>query len=307
MEAKPDVVSQLSRLNEQLAEMSQQLAFLAEKQRERDELFHEMQPVLKAVMEHATKSLQKVEERGYFTFARELSRVLDRVVEGYDEQDVSALGDNIVRIMDTVRAYTQPQVLALANEATDVIDHADELEPTGIFGMVRASRDEDVQRGMAVFLGILRSVGRGVKAVASDRRPQRRVRSAPLAELPASGATPARAVSRAAMRDTGQAAAPVVIDGVAFDAQGYVAEPSQWTPELGGAIAASLGVSLTDVHWATLMAARNDYLENGMSPNIRRLTKVAGITTKELYRQFPKAPGMTVARVAGIPKPAGCI
>ena len=47
--------------------------------------------------------------------------------------------------MDTVRVLTQPRVLSIANEATEAIDHADELEPTGVFGMVRASRDEDVQ------------------------------------------------------------------------------------------------------------------------------------------------------------------
>lgn len=55
------------------------------------------------------------------------------------------------------------------------------------------------------------------------------------------------------------------------------------------------------------MVARNDYLEHGASPNIRRVTTISDVTTKELYQLFPKAPGMTLARVAGIPKPVGCI
>jgi tRNA 2-thiouridine synthesizing protein E len=305
MDAKPDVAAQLTMLNEQLADLNEQLSHLTEKQRERDLFFAEMQPILKAVMEHATERFQEYEEQGYFNFLRESLRVADRIVESYDEEDVRALGDNIVRIMDTVRAYTQPQVLALANEATEVIDHADELEPTGIFGMVRASRDEDVQKGMAVFLGLLRSVGRGVKAAQDGPKPVK-----PRKRLPQPAAAPAapRAARPAAPAAPAAAAAPVVIDGVAFDANGYLADPSQWTKDLAVALAASLGIpELTDAHWKVLETARADYLENGMSPNIRRLTKLGDITTKELYQLFPKAPGMTVARVAGIPKPAGCI
>lgn len=305
MEARTDVSAQIAMLGEQLTKMNQQLAYLADKQRQRDELLEEMQPIVKAAMGHATGRLQGLEERGYFTFLRESLRVVDRVVESYDKDDVRALGDNIVLIMDTVRAYTQPQFLALANEATEVIDHADELEPTGIVGMVRATRDEDVQRGMAVFLGLLRSIGRGLKeAQSSDvaRKPQR---------VRAAASPPAASVVRREAAAPPAAAAqpgPVVIDGVGFDAQGYLADPGQWSPELAVTLAASYGITaLSEEHWAVLTAARNDFLENGLSPNIRRLTKIAGITTKALYTLFPKAPGMTVARIAGIPKPAGCI
>ena len=309
MDATPEVMAQLTMLQEQLAEMNGRLSYLATKQQARDELIEEMQPILKAVTHHATDRLQHFEERGYFAFLRESLRVFDRIVESYDEDDVHALGDNIVKIMDTVRAYTQPQVLALANEATDVIDRADELEPTGVFGMVRASRDEDVQRGMAVFLGLLRSVGRSIKAAESpEAAPRKKPKRA---ERPAAAATTSPKKKRKKKKKKSApatAAAPIMIDGVAFDTNGYLADPTQWTPELAGAIAASLGhATLDDAQWAVLKTARAQFLEHGVSPNIRKLTKLAGITTKELYRLFPRAPGMTVARVAGIPKPVGCI
>ena len=53
--------------------------------------------------------------------------------------------------------------------------------------------------------------------------------------------------------------------------------------------------------------ARLEYLSQSASPNIRRLTSGTGLTTREIYALFPKAPGRSIARVAGIPKPAGCI
>lgn len=298
-----DISQQLTEISAQVAALSEQVGYIARKQKEREELFGEMQPIMKAMMGTATDELQGLEDKGYFTFGREALRVADRIVEGYSEEDVRALGDNIVRIMDTVRALTQPRVLAIANDATEAIDKADELEPTGVFGMVRASRDEDVQRGMAVFLAVLRAVGAGVKEISDEPKRGKKRRA-----LPAAVAAPPKA-KRAAPRAVPKApAGPVVIDGVVFDDNGYLADASQWTEDLARALAASQGVpELTDRHWIAILAARNDYLENGASPNIRRLTMISDVTTKELYELFPKAPGMTLARVAGIPKPVGCI
>ena len=195
--AKIDAIAeQLTTLNHTLLSLDSRLKTLEARQQRRDDFFEEMQPVLKAVMATTTDKLQSMEEQGYFSFGREALRVMERVVQSYDEQDVRALGDNIVRIMDTVRAFTQPQVLALANEASAVIERADELEPTGVFGMVRASRDEDVQRGMAVFLGLLRSLGHGVKAMRESgeqslQRKSRRKPSAPLHAVPQRSRPPA--------------------------------------------------------------------------------------------------------------------
>lgn len=315
-----NVAEQLKAVSAQLATLTEQVGYIAKKQKERDELFEEMQPILKEVMSFATDKLQSADERGYFTFAKESGRVFDRIVESYGEDDVRALGDNIVRIMDTVRSMTQPHMLAIANDATEAIDKADELEPTGVFGMVRASRDEDVQRGMAVFLAVLRAVGRGVKEMNTDeakpkkkKRPQlpyatpssdRAGNVVPIAAKKAAKKKKKKVVPAPAPADI----APVMLDGVAFDHNGYLADPQQWTPDLAAAIASSQGVpALSERHWAAINAARNDFLETGSAPNIRRLTTISDVTTKELYKLFPKAPGMTVARVAGIPKPVGCI
>lgn len=302
-----DVSTQLAELSDQVGELTRHMSYLAQKQRERDDFFAEMQPIMKAMMGTATERFGALEEKGYFTFGREALRVADRVVENYDEEDVKALGDNIVRIMETVRAFTQPQMLEIANQATEAIDKADELEPTGVFGMVRATRDEDVQRGMAVFLAVLRAVGAGVKEMQAPPEGKKRRRKKARPVEPAA-APVAAAPKKKKKRGQRAVAEPVVIDGVAFDQHGYVADASQWTEALAEAIAAAQGLpELTDRHWAAVKAARNDYLENGASPNIRRLTTISDVSTKELYQLFPKAPGMTVARVAGIPKPVGCI
>ena len=52
---------------------------------------------------------------------------------------------------------------------------------------------------------------------------------------------------------------------------------------------------------------RSEYAEKGTGPTVRVLGKTSGVTVKELYELFPKGPAKTAARIAGIPKPRGCI
>jgi tRNA 2-thiouridine synthesizing protein E len=83
--------------------------------------------------------------------------------------------------------------------------------------------------------------------------------------------------------------------------------PSEWTRALAEQLAAEAGITLSPEHWKVVDAARADFLEKKVAANIRRLTQISGLGTRELYALFPKAPGRTVARIAGTPKPAGCI
>ena len=64
---------------------------------------------------------------------------------------------------------------------------------------------------------------------------------------------------------------------------------------------------LTDRHWQVIDFMRDDYLETGAAPSIRALGKTSGVSVKELYQLFPKGPAKLAAKIAGIPKPRGCI
>lgn len=299
--------------------LAEQVAYLVERQKKSEELLAEMMPIAKEMLATAITRLDDLEKQGYFAFAREAVAVGQRVVSGTSPEDVRAFGDAVMNIIDTVRALTQPEVLAVATEAGKALEGADRVEPLGIVGMVRATGNDDVQKGMAVLLDVLRHVGRATKKLAENQAAspaaQRRQRLAealgPRAKkralgiersAPKSDAVPARATPPAA-----RVAPSVVIDGVAFGADGHLADPKAWTPELGRTLAAAQGVSLTDAHWNVVVTARGDFEENGAAPNIRRLTQITSLATKELYALFPKAPARTVAKIAGIPKPVGCL
>lgn len=300
---------------------------LTERQRKQDEFLSEMSPILKEVMATATTRLDALEKKGYFAFGRELAGVGERIVEGFTPDDVRLLGDSVVAILETVRTLTQPEVLALAGEASEALKQADKVEPIGLLGMVRASRDEDVQKGLAVMMDVVRNVGRVAEIVGKQRRPHpredRRARLQAITGARRKSALgierPAAPVQRAApAQDLGPPAAcatpprrapetAAVIEGIAFTGDGHLVDASAWSEPLAARLAEAHGVSLDDARWAVVRFARADFEATGVSPNIRRITQGAGVATKELYALFPKAPARTVAKIAGLPKPAGCI
>lgn len=95
---------------------------------------------------------------------------------------------------------------------------------------------------------------------------------------------------------------------VELDAEGFFADPTQWTKEMAVEMAAADGIAtLTPQHWTVIEFMRKEYFDKGTGPTVRVLGKASGVTVKELYELFPKGPAKMAARIAGIPKPKGCI
>lgn len=90
--------------------------------------------------------------------------------------------------------------------------------------------------------------------------------------------------------------------------EGFFVDPDQWTEAMAPDLAREEGIdALTDQHWQVLHFMRKEYAEKGTGPTVRVLGKTSGVSVKELYQLFPKGPAKIAARVAGIPKPRGCI
>ena len=94
---------------------------------------------------------------------------------------------------------------------------------------------------------------------------------------------------------------------VELNDEGFLTDRSQWSKEVAVAIASEEGIDLTDEHWKVLDYIAADYQEKQAVPGMRRMNKVGGIPTKDLYRLFPGGPIKKAARIAGFPKPASCV
>lgn len=92
------------------------------------------------------------------------------------------------------------------------------------------------------------------------------------------------------------------------DADGNLANLADWNEEVASVLAQEEGIeSLNERHWIVINFMRKEYQEKGDAPSIRKLTKESGVDTKELYALFPKGPAKKAAKIAGLPKPKGCI
>ncbi len=114
------------------------------------------------VVDSVTARVADWDERGYLGFARSSARVVDRIVTSFEEEDVEALGDNVVLMLETLRDLTQPEILRLLRQTAGSVSHLEtdaEGPPPSTFALLRDLRDPEVRRGLGRMLDLLRSVG----------------------------------------------------------------------------------------------------------------------------------------------------
>ena len=93
-----------------------------------------------------------------------------------------------------------------------------------------------------------------------------------------------------------------------LDAEGFFADPARWTEDMVPELAAYAGITdLTEDHLRIVKVMRHEYDTHGAGVPVRALSRISGVGIKELYALFPKGPAKVAARIAGIPKPRGCI
>jgi len=92
------------------------------------------------------------------------------------------------------------------------------------------------------------------------------------------------------------------------DGDGFLAEPKTWNPDVAILIARYDGIKvMTDNHWAVVNVIRKNYEEKGVAPMIRIICHETGLRLRDIYELFPLGPARGACRVAGLPKPDGCV
>jgi tRNA 2-thiouridine synthesizing protein E len=101
---------------------------------------------------------------------------------------------------------------------------------------------------------------------------------------------------------------PEKLAALEFDHDGHLKNRNQWNEEIAKELGLLEGIpNLTERHWLVINFMRKEFEVKGDAPSIRKLTKESGVSTKELYELFPQGPAKKAAKIAGLPKPKGCI
>lgn len=100
------------------------------------------------------------------------------------------------------------------------------------------------------------------------------------------------------------------VNGTAFevDEDGFLVNLGDWTEEMAAFLAKEEGVEeLSEDHWKLINYLRGYFKDYGIAPMVRKMTKESGYSLKEIYDLFPSGPAKGACKVAGLPKPTGCV
>ncbi len=104
--------------------------------------------------------MDEFDRKGYFQFFKELQNVMDNVVTSFTVDDVKALGDNVVTILNTVKSLTQPDMLRSINNAVRVYNKLDiEIEKdVSYFQLFKRMSTPEMRNGIAFGIKFLKSL-----------------------------------------------------------------------------------------------------------------------------------------------------
>lgn len=95
---------------------------------------------------------------------------------------------------------------------------------------------------------------------------------------------------------------------VELDEDGFLVTLDQWNEDVAKFLAKEEGVEeLTEDHWKLINYLKGYFAEYGIAPMVRKMTKESGYSLKEIYDLFPSGPAKGACKVAGLPKPTGCV
>ena len=104
--------------------------------------------------------------------------------------------------------------------------------------------------------------------------------------------------------------ADVEFNGETFpvDEDGFIMDFNLWSKNWVQHVKTEEGIDeLNEEHWQVINILQDYYKKNGIAPMVRVLSKVTGYKLKHIYELFPSGPGKGACKMAGLPKPTGCV
>lgn len=93
-----------------------------------------------------------------------------------------------------------------------------------------------------------------------------------------------------------------------LDDDGFLVEMSTWTRDVAEELATRNDLApLTEAHWRIIDFVREHFRIHGQGPPIVKISKAVGMSSKEICTLFPCGVGRGCYRLAGLPRPSGCL
>ena len=95
---------------------------------------------------------------------------------------------------------------------------------------------------------------------------------------------------------------------IEIDEDGFIQEPEKWNKDVAEDLAKTEeAYPMNEEAWRLVNYLRDYYVKYEIAPPVRMLTKQTKLDLKRIYELFPGGPAKGACKVAGLPKPTGCV
>lgn len=131
-----------------------------------NDLAEDVGPITKEVGIDTIKKLHEFEQKGYFEFFKELTGVMDKIVENSSPEDIREFSNNIGTIMEIVRGLTQPEVLNSVNEAVKVYQDMDKenVEEYSLWKTFKTLNSKEMKKEIGFVMTFLKQLSEAKKS-----------------------------------------------------------------------------------------------------------------------------------------------
>lgn len=130
-----------------------------------NDFVNDVSPILHQVGLDAVHKMNELEQRGYFEFLQEIGRLMDNIVSHFTKEDVKALADNVVVILETVKNLTQPDMLKSVNNAVNIYKNLgmEDIPEYSVFKAMKEVRKPEMRRGIGFMITFLKRLSETAK------------------------------------------------------------------------------------------------------------------------------------------------
>ena len=124
------------------------------------DLLKDVGPIVNEVGIDFTHKLNEFEQKGYFEFFKEIANIMDNIISSYPPEEVRALSENIVTILDTVKNITQPDMLHAINNAVSIFKNLDteNIKEYSLWKAFREMNTPEMKRGIGFMITFLKNL-----------------------------------------------------------------------------------------------------------------------------------------------------
>ena len=93
-----------------------------------------------------------------------------------------------------------------------------------------------------------------------------------------------------------------------LDNDGFLEDMATWTAKTAEKLGKRNDIGpLTDEHWKVIEFVRGYFLDSGQGPPVVKISKATGLSSKQICNLFPCGVARGAYRLAGLPRPTGCL